>query len=213
MGRRDTLLLAALLVILVLLSALAGSRRAADDSGDPRASTWIRSEGGLAALYWTLQELRIPVARRTEPLLHADSLRGALAVVSPWSPLTEEEAGAVAEHVRRGGTLLFVSGAYDFGGAAYDTLGLRPVWLRGVSPLRGDDRAAAPPVPHRWTEGRARVAGFRRAFADTSGALRRPGAQTLLAVDSLPVAVTYPLGRGRVIALADARPLTNLRLR
>lgn len=211
MGRRDTLLLAALLVILVLLSALAGSQRAADDSGDPRASTWIRAEGGLAALYWTLQELRIPVARRTDPLLHADSLRGALAVVAPWSPLSEEDAGAVAEHVRRGGTLLFVSGAYDFGGAAYDTLGLRPVWLSGVSPLRGDDRAAAPPAPHRWTAGR--VEGFRRAFADTSAALRRPGAQTLLAVDGLPVAVTWPLGRGRVIALADARPLTNLRLR
>ncbi|HEU0301269.1 MAG TPA: DUF4350 domain-containing protein [Longimicrobium sp.] len=212
MGRRDTLLVAALLVIIVLLSALAGTRQARDDSGDPRASTYIRSEGGLAALYWTLQELRIPVARRTEPLLHADSLRGALALVNPWEPLSEEDMAAVAEHVRRGATLLFVAGAYDFGGPAYDTLELRPVWLKGVSPLRDDDRAAAP-RPHPWTAGAQRVQGFRRAFGDASAALRRPGAQTLLEVDGLAVAVTYPLGQGQVIALADPRPLTNLRLR
>jgi hypothetical protein len=211
-GRRDALLGAALLVILVLLSALASPREDADDSDDPRASTYLRSEGGLAGLYWTLQELKVPVGRRTMPFPEADSLRGALAIVAPWMPPSAEEMGAAAEHVRRGATLLFVSGARDFLLPAYDTLGLELAWLDGVT-LRSADRAAAPPGRHPWTEGVGQVRGFRRAFSGDSEALRRAGAQTLLAVDGLPVAVTYPLGRGRVIAVSDTRPLTNLRLR
>ncbi|HEY0018810.1 MAG TPA: DUF4350 domain-containing protein [Longimicrobium sp.] len=213
MGRRDTALVFLLIAILIALSAVAGRRSARDDTGDPRASTFIRSEGGLAALYWTLQELGIPVARRTDPMLHADSIRGALAIVAPWEHPSEEEMSAIREHVERGGTLLFVPGGYDFAGPAYDTLGLRPVWIEGVSPWGDDGRAATPPAAHRWTEGVRQVEGFRRAFADTSRALRRPGAETLLAADGHPVAVTWPLGKGRVLAIADGRPLTNKRLR
>lgn len=212
MGRRDTWLVVLLLAIVVLLSALAGREAAGDDSGDPRASTFVRAEGGLAALYWTLQELEIPVERRTDPLLHADSLRGTLAVVAPLHALSAEEASIVVEHVRRGGTLLFVAGGYDYGGPMYDTLGLRPVLLPGVRPLLGEDRAASP-RPHRWTAGVERVDGFRRGFGAKSAALERSSAETLLAVDSIPVALTWPLGRGRVIAMADARPLTNGRLK
>ncbi|HEX6369559.1 MAG TPA: DUF4350 domain-containing protein [Longimicrobium sp.] len=212
MGRRDTWLVALLLAIIVLLSALAGRQAANDDSGDPRASTFVRSPGGLAALYWTLEELDLPVARRTEPLLHADSLRGTLAVVAPIRGLSEEETSIVVEHVRGGGTLLFVATGYDYGGPAYDSLGLRPVLLSGVNPLMGDDRAASP-RPHRWTEGVARVDGFRRGFRRNSAALGQKGVETLLAVDSIPVAITWPLGRGRVIAFADAHPLANGRLK
>jgi hypothetical protein len=212
-GRRDTVLVVLLICILVALSAVAGRQSARDDSRDPRASTFVRSEGGLAALYWTLQELEIPVDRRTDPILDADSLRGALAIIAPMEHPSEEEMSAVQEYVSRGGTLLFVSAAYDFGGAAYDTLGLRPVWIEGVSPWSSEGRTATPARPHRWTAGIEGVKGFRRAFSDTSAILRQPGAETLLLVDSLPVAVTWPLGKGRVIALADARPLTNGRLK
>lgn len=213
MGRRDTILVVLLVVILIALAALVGGRSGGGEEGDPRSSTYLRSQGGLAALYWTLQELDLPVARRTDPFPDADSLRGTLAMVAPMEDPSPQEMGAVAEHLRGGGTLLFVAGAYDYGGAAYDTLGLDPTWITGVAPWGSDDRVAAPARPHRWTQGVRSVAGFRRAFADTSAALRRPGAETLLAVDGHPVAVTFPMGGGRVIALADARPLTNARLR
>lgn len=213
MSRRDTWLLVLLLGIIVALSALAGRQASRDDSGDPRASTYVRSEGGLAALYWTLQELHLPVARRTDPLLDADSLRGTLAIVAPIEGLSADEVSVVSEHVRRGGTLLFVAASYDYGGALYDTLGLKPVLLPGVVTMRGERRAAAAPRPHRWTDGAARVQGFRRGFATGSPGLRRPGVEALLVVDSLPVAVTWPLGKGRVIALSDAQPLRNGKLK
>lgn len=214
MGRRDTALVVVLVLILVALAALAGARGGGgDQDGDPRASTYIRSPGGLAALYWTFQELRLPVARRTDPLTQSDSIRGTLAIVGAPDTPTDTEMGEVNEHLRRGGTLLFVSSAYDFGGAPYDSLGLRPVWLDGVSPWGEESRTAVPTRPHRWTEGVRSVRGFRRAFSDTSAVLRRPGTETLLAVDGKPVAVTFPVGRGRVIALSDPRPLTNGRLR
>lgn len=212
MGRRDGGLLVLLLAIIVVLSALAGRQAANDDSGDPRASTYVRSPGGLAALYWTLEALDLPVARRTEPLLNADSLRGTLAVVAPYDPLARDEASIVLEHVRRGGTLLYVPTGYEYSGAAFDSLGLRPILLPGVNPMLGQDRAATP-RPHRWTAGVARVAGFRRGFRTSSPALRARGVETLLAVDSVPVALTWPLGRGRVIAISDAEPLINAELR
>jgi hypothetical protein len=212
MGRRDTLLVGLLLAIIVVLSALAGRQGASDDSGDPRASTYVRSDGGLAALYWTLQELHVPVARRRQSFIAADSLRGTLAVVSPIQPLSAEDASIALEHVRRGGTLLFVATGYEYGGPAYDSLGLRPLLIPGVQPWRGEGRAATA-APHRWTAGQTRVEGFRRGFAPASPALRRKGVQTLLAVDTVPVALTWTLGRGRVIALSDPRPLTNGRLR
>jgi hypothetical protein len=213
MGRRDTILVVLLVLILILLAGVVGGRTGGGEDGDPRASTYVRSPGGLAALYWTLEELDLPVARRTDPLAGAESLRGTLAIVSPEEQPSAEEMSAVAEHVRRGGTLLFVSSAYDYGGPAYDSLGLRPAWIPGVSLWGTDDRAAVPTRPHPWTAGVRSVAGFRRAFADTSAALRRPGAETLLAVDGHPVAATWPVGEGRVIALSDVRPLTNGRLR
>jgi hypothetical protein len=213
MSRRDTVLVVLLLVIIVALSALAGRQAANDSSGDPRASTFVRGEGGLAALYWTLEELDLPVARRTEPLLDADSLRGTLAIVSPLHSLSKEETSVVVEHVHRGGTLLFVPTGYDYGGPAFDSLGLNPVLLDGVRPLMGVTRSAAAPRPHPWTAGVARVDGFRRGFRTNSAALGQKGVQTLLAVDSIPVAITWPLGRGRVIAISDPHPLTNGRLK
>jgi hypothetical protein len=58
------------------------------------------------------------------------------------------------------------------------------------------------------------VDGFQRVFADSSRALRTgAGVETLLSVEGEAAAVTWRVGRGRVVALADARPLTNGALR
>ncbi|HST61956.1 MAG TPA: DUF4350 domain-containing protein [Longimicrobium sp.] len=204
MGRRDTGLVVLLLLVLFALAALAGLTADPDDRQDPRASTWVRSENGAAALYWTLQDLGVQVRRRTGGFLDADSLRGVVAVIAPSNPLSEEEAGAAAEFVRGGGTLLYVPGAYETASPLMDTLGIRGDWLKGMFTA---ETAAARPHPHRWTEGVASVKGFRRVFRDTAGVLRGAGADTLLAVDGRPAGLTWTLGAGRVIAFADAEPL------
>lgn len=212
MGRRDTWLVVVLLLVIVALSALAGATADPDDRDDPRASTYVRSGEGAAALYWTLEALDVPVRRRTQPFLDEDSLRGAVAVLAPQSAPSAEEVGALAAHVRGGGTLLVVPNTYERDTPLMDSLGLTPVWLEGI-PAWSDETHAARAHPHRWTEGLAQVGGFQRAFADSAALLRRPGTETLLTVDGLPAAVTWPLGEGRVIAIADARPLRNDRLR
>jgi hypothetical protein len=212
MGRRDTGLVVLLLFVILLLAALAGLTADPDDRADPRASTWVRSEDGAAALYWTLQDLGVQTRRRTSPFLDADSLRGVVAVIAPMVALTEEEAGAAAEFVRGGGTLLYVPGPYETGGALLDTLGVRADWLKGLQVWSADTREARP-RPHRWTEGVARVKGFQRVLRDTTSVLRRGRADTLLTVEGQLAGVVWTMGRGRVIAFSDAGPLRNGRLR
>jgi hypothetical protein len=212
MGRRDTGLVVLLLFTIILLAALAGLTSSPDDRSDPRASTWVRSGNGAAALYWTVQELGITAKRRTAPFLDADSLRGFVAVIAPAVPLTEEEAGAAVEFVRRGGTLLYVPGPYETDSPVLDTLGIQADWLKGLQVFTNETREARP-AAHRWTEGVARVGGFQRVLRDTAAVLSGPGVDTLLVVDGRPAGATWTLGRGRVIALADARPLRNDRLK
>lgn len=214
MGRRDTGLVVLLLLTIVLLAALAGASADPDDRGDPRASTWVRSDEGAAALYWTLQDLGIAVRRSTRPFLDADSLRGVVAVLAPIDPPSEEEMAALAEHVRGGGVLLYAAGPFETRSPALDSLGLAARGLQGAPVWSAESRGARPgPRPHRWTEGVGGVSGFQRVFHDTSAALRAPGAETLLAVDGAPAAVTWRMGEGRVIAFSDARPLRNAQLR
>jgi hypothetical protein len=214
MGRRDTGLVVLLLVTIVLLAALAGATADPDDRGDPRASTWVRSGQGAAALYWTLQDLGVAVRRRRAPFLDADSLRGAVAVLAPTDPPSPEEVGALAEHVRGGGTLIYAPAPFETRSPLLDSLGLAARWLKGTAGWTDESRGARPgPRPHRWTEGVGGVSGFQRVFHDTSAALRASGVETLLTVDGAPAALTWRMGAGRVIAFSDARPLRNERLR
>jgi Domain of unknown function (DUF4350) len=212
MGRRDTWLVVVLLLVIVLLAALAGTRAGQGDGPDPRASTYVRSGDGAAALYWTLQELRIPVRRWRQPFLDADSLRGTVALLAASVQPSADEMEALLEHVRRGGTLIYAPGAYEHRSAAFDSLGIDVRWLKDLAPWQDETRTAAP-RPHRWTQGVARVTGFQRAFVDTTAAFRASGAETLLVVEGAPAAATWRVGEGRVIAFADAGPLRNERLK
>lgn len=212
MGRRDTFLVVLLLLVIAAIAAIGGATGSPDDRGDLRSSTYIRNGDGAAALFWTLQELGIPVARRVDPFL-PDSLHGVLVMLAPVRPPSEEEMGVAADFVRDGGTLVFVAGQYDWGGPAMDTLGLRPKWIEGVSPWKDEGRTARA-RPHVWTAGTDSVRGFRRVWEDTSRALRlHLGVDTLLTVEGHVAAVAWGLGDGRVIAISDVQPLTNGHLR
>jgi hypothetical protein len=210
-SRRDLLVLGLLFLVVALLSTLATPRR--QESADPRPSSFHSTQQGTRALHDLLGRLSVKTGRRLTPFADADSLAGTLVVMDPSEGISPGELHALAQWVRAGGTLIYAAGRSD---DVADTLGLQLRDLKGDTLPRWGIEAAmrsALPLRHAWTEGVARVDGFRRTFAPRSPALARPGAEQLLAVDRRPVAATFPLGRGRVVAWSDPRPLVNDTLR
>jgi hypothetical protein len=209
-SRRDTLLLVLLVALILGLALVASARESKEGGGtfDPRTSTWVAGPHGTRALHDVLGELGIRTGRRTEPFT-AGRIDGPLVILAPTFPLDGDEAHAVAKWVRGGGTLIYAVRRTD---GLRDTLGL------GLSPLKGDSlfeeahdsgaRAMAAVLP--VTDGVAFVDGFRRGFTPSPALLH---ATVLAAAGQVPTVVDYRLGDGRVIAWADALPLTNEQLR
>ena len=210
-SRRDLLLLGLLFLVDALLSSLATPRR--QETADPRPSSFHSTQFGARALHDLLGRLKMKTGRRLTPFADADSLSGTLVLMDPSEGISPAELHALAQWVRAGGSLIYVAGRRD---DVADTLGLQLRDLEGDT-LRmwstDDSMRAAVPVRHAWTDGVVKVDGFRRTFAPRSPALARAGAARLLAVDERPVAATFPLGRGRVVAWSDPRPLVNDTLR
>jgi hypothetical protein len=208
--RRDLVLLGVLAAVVLALAILAGAGERGEGGDDPRPSTFLTSPDGAQALYWLLEELDLPVGRTLQPLVEGDPPRGALALLAPTRDLSPAEVHEVMERVREGDLLLFAAAPWGRG-PIHDSLGVLPRFAPGQHVLA--EGAAARARPHGWTEGVDTVSGFRAVFADTSPAFLRPGIDTLLVREGRAVAVTFPLGEGRVVALADVHPLTNARLR
>lgn len=216
-NRRQPLLVAALFAVVLALAILLAPEERTNEA-DPRASSYLVSPGGTRGLFWTLEELGIPVARRVTPLVEADSIRGPLLVLAPGEPLSPAETGALMAWVDRGGTLVYAAGRWD--AAAFGELSspLDSLGLVVRTPRREDvpDTVTALPVPHRWTAGMRPVPDFRLVFADTSRALRAgKGATAVLlrTAEGRATAVVVRRGRGRVLALSDAGPLGNRALK
>ncbi|HEX8209282.1 MAG TPA: DUF4350 domain-containing protein [Longimicrobium sp.] len=210
-SRRELLVLGLLFLVVALLSTLATPRR--QESADPRPSSFHSTQWGTRALHDLLGRLKMKTGRRLTPFADADSLSGTLVLLDPSEGVSPAELHSLAQWVRAGGTLIYVAGRRD---DVADTLGLQLRDLEGDT-LRtwGSENVMRPAVPvrHAWTAGVVRVDGFRRTFAPRSPALARAGAARLLAVGERPVAATFPLGRGRVVAWSDPRPLVNDTLR
>jgi hypothetical protein len=212
-SRRDLVLLGVLVAVVVAVAALAGRAERGATPRDPRPSTHVTAAGGAAALYWTLQELGLPVARRGIPLVFSEPPREGLALLAPTIPLSPAEVSVALGRARAGGLLVLAGSPRDGdGGAIHDSLGLVLAGPGGRSP-RSAGPATVATRPDPWTAGLDSVRGFRALFADTSPALATQGARTLLAGREGVAGVLIPLGAGRVLALSDADPLTNERLR
>lgn len=210
-NRRDAILLTVLVVLVVVLALVAGSRD--DGKGgmlDARPSTYLTGQNGAKALRDVLVRLEVPTGRRTRPFDDPGPIAGPVAVLAPSVPLSDGEAHALAAWVRGGGTLIYAARRMD---GLRDTLGLRLQTLASDSMFAEFDyqgaRASAAALP--VTEGVAFVDGFRRGFAAGSPALVH--ATVLASAGVLPVVIDYRLGKGRVIAWADALPLVNGRLK
>ncbi|MFW6080123.1 MAG: DUF4350 domain-containing protein, partial [Gemmatimonadota bacterium] len=221
---RERALVGAAAVGMVVV-ALVAPADPAHDAWDLRHSSYHNSPYGVRGLYLALEELGIEVDRRLRPL-DGPSLSGAdaLALFAPVEPPTPAELRAVGRWVEDGGTLLYVAASHDertldslrlrlapIGGAAGRDAGECGVRHRAANSV---GRAAYPSADHAWTRGVERVKGFRCAFADWSVALLDDRAATLLATRAgEPVAVTFPRGRGTVLAWSDGGPLANRAIR
>lgn len=168
--------------------------------GGPASSSYATGGDGLAAYAELLGRRGHTVDRLRVALDEAALDPGATLVVADPQPLTAAEAQAVARFVTGGGRLVAAGSRTESlvaalaGGDAGQVIEWEPAEVRTARPLA--------PVPE--TAGIASVeAGGRGAWAEAGTAL------PVLGGDGKVLALVASVGRGRVVALADASPLQN----
>jgi hypothetical protein len=194
---RVVIVIVALAVVVnIALSLLDSSTRGADDTA-PRSSSLSTGRDGLAAYAELL--------RRNDHATEAQRGNVTNAALTPVDTLVvldpvgfdRDEERAVRRFVERGGRLVA-------GGAGDTTLLLEalltdpPVWssagIRDAEPVGGSPE----------------VTGLDSVRTAGEGSWSEPGATTpILGDGSRLLATVAPLGRGRIVALADASPLQN----
>jgi hypothetical protein len=200
---------------LVLLVALLTPQPSFGRIGDPRLSSHLAGSLGARALSETAARFGFAVvARDRTPVPDTTAPPGTSihAVLAPPLPMTPADAHVYLERVRAGDGLLFT---FDGRTPLGDSLG---IWRTPGGVLRipaadsagcGTRRELIPPL---WPDGRVHLYGVswvrgappgRVVFASVGGVAGRPDEA---ATDA---AVGFPLGRGRVVALADPDLLRN----
>lgn len=199
---RPRYVLTAFAVVTVLAALL--TRVAASGPG---LTTFSTAPGGAAALRELLQRLGWPTERRLTPLRRKLDSTAIYAVLEPPIELTTLEVASLLAAVRRGARALVVP---HRGTPLADSLRLRPLTAGPAAfPVLADSAGLATPAT-------------RSELPELAAALRATaplpsGTDTLLTVHTpagpRPAALGIPLGRGRLVALADARVLRNDELR
>ena len=164
--------------------------------GGPTSSSYATGDDGLAAYAELLARRGHAVDRLRVALDEAPLDPGATLVLADPQPLTALEAQAVAGFVAAGGRLV----------AAGSRSGPLVAALAGdvIEWEAAEVRAARPLVPVPETAGIGTVEpGGRGAWAEAGAAL------PVLGGDGDVLALVAPVGRGRLVALADASPLQN----
>jgi hypothetical protein len=185
-------------------------------SGDSRLSSHLAGPMGARALYETAARFGFAVSQRDlSPGPGPVTGGGATihAVLAPRLELTEAEAHAYLEAVRRGDALLYVS---DRRSALTDSLGLSSTSSGGVLAVAEADTAGCHGrndlTPSLWLDGRVHLLGVRaRANAPTERVEFAPLVSGESASDEVVAhaALGFSLGKGRVIAMADPDLLRN----
>lgn len=195
---RGLLLAAAGLVIVANLVAAVWERLARGEvvSG-PNGSSYVTAGNGSAALAELLERLGVRVERLRRPILTGTlDPREALVVLDPgFSGYGRSEVAAVRRFLEGGGLLIY--GGFP-APSLFASLGVDLEW----SPAGATEMS---PVA-----GTATAPGIDRVEGSGFGSFRQIGEATpLLAASDLIVAAAVPVGRGRLVALADASPLAN----
>jgi len=203
-----------------------GNPEVATDSLMPSRTTYSNREGGLRALYLTLEKLDYRVSRWRRPFLEGLLPAGTLVVVEPTASLAGSEWSTLHRWVAQGNTLVFCAEYSRLGGEFSGGPGAalaeeppmryaapsQPTYLaRQVARLRLKSRArlALPALVEE--RGEKRGGEQESAFPEGTQEWRRTLAESAPVFrDEEGVAVTYArLGRGNVIVLCSPWTLSN----
>ncbi len=230
-------MLAGIAVITLALAVAAFALRPSGTSaGDVRRSALRTTPDGVAGLYRAIARLGPPTATRVTPLVDSDPLRGTLVILQPVRRPSPREVHELLEWVRGGGTLIHAPRSDS---PILDSLGLVRRTLVEEGDSVGDAQAPeavseldGSPLwseDHPLTEGLPTARPARYAIApdtasrdneddgeaeEESGPDPVPFHPLLLsAPDSAghrwAVAAFIPFAEGRIVAFADAAPLSN----
>ena len=217
------------IAVATLLIGFAGFalRPSGSSADDIRRSALRTTPDGVAALHRAIARLGPPTATRLTPLVDADPLRGSLVMLQPLRRPSPREVHELLEWVRSGGTFLHAPRGDS---PILDSLGL----VRRSLAADGDSAEARgeatwsrhiltdglpPPGPARYAIAPDTASGDEEA-EEESGDDDEPRPDPvaydpllLTSPDSAghrwTAAAAIPLGEGRIIAFADAEPLSN----
>ena len=206
-----------LLAIIVALSVVFSRERISGRQGDPRLSSYSAEPLGARLFYELAGRLGWQTSRLTRATLPSDS-NAVLAVLDPTVTLRQSEAGAILQHVRRGGALFLVLGQGT--DALADSLRL------DTDPNGSAVESRAGAV-RECTEAKRFTRdelwfGPARLLALRGRGIETPGAQNLVYVRSFrrrdqgrmrPSVIGMPYGAGRIVVAADPDVLRNDALR
>ena len=195
------------LLVVALLSPVSLDGR----YGDPRLSTNVTGPLGARGLFETVVRLGWRAERQITPGFAALDSTAIFAVLSPPVALSEVETGLLLGRVRDGGALLAV---IEDGTPLADSLRLSTAGPMTVAPV-ADTTVTPCPVNEtrsalRFLRGRVYVTPFsRRTSMPQASTIFLTAESPASSISRTPVAIGFPLGRGRVAAVSDANVLRN----
>jgi hypothetical protein len=198
---------------MMVLVALLTPEQSGGRSGDARLSTHLAGPLGARALYETAGRFGFAVSQRDLTPLPGPATGTTIhALLAPRIELTDSETHAYLEAVRGGDALLLVS---DRRTPLTDSLGLLSAGSGDVLVVADEDTAGCRGrrdlTPSLWLDGRVHLLPVRTRSESPDHRWFAPLASE--ASTSAEVvrhaAVGFPLGKGRVIALADPDLLRN----
>jgi len=196
-------ILAAIVIVVAVSTPEATTAR----GGDPRLTTYSTSPQGAKGFYELAERLGWRTERqraRGTPSLDSTTIR---ALLSPPIELPPTEVHRVLEDVRRGGALLAVVSGEE---PLEDSL---PVHLAENSgtykPPSGQHCARPSGALALWPDWQVRLFGLEWREGHPDGTVFVTVASSDSEEVTLPAAVGFPLGRGRVVVMSDADLLRN----
>ena len=206
----------ALVAVTLILEWLAPAGRSGERA--TILTSYSYEPGGVRGLYETLQRFGWRVERRELPLRGALDTTAAYVVMQPQVDLTAVEVGSLLGAVRRGAALLFVPVT---GSTLADSLKLEQSeyspYPLPVRPSVTGEQADEEDADDESDDGGGRLARRQLSYHDAlrpRAPLRADTVGFLYArTDSRPIILGIPLGRGRLVAVADPSLFRNFAVR
>lgn len=198
-------------LVTIILLALFSPTRDTTSSYDARLSSNLSGPNGAKGIYDVARRLGWNAERRNRNPFDSIGPGEIIAVLAPSVSLSERETSVLLQRVRDGASLIAI---VEKGSALEDSLEL-PISERYITvPV---DRPVDFNCPSGDSRGTVRVSSENAPMRPFAQTVRRPSDAQIFAASTrrdMPwqpryVAMGFPLGTGRVVALADANYLRN----